>query len=66
ESLTSKINNDSTLMEASLEALAAAKKEDKQQLEIIIKEKKSVFLSDLFQNTASQFLVQIINTILGI
>ncbi|EAD1188577.1 hypothetical protein BI336_09315 [Listeria monocytogenes] len=66
ESLTSKINNDSPLMEASLKALAAAKKEDKQQFEIIIKEKKSVFLSDLFQNTASQFLVQIINTILGI
>ncbi|MDT0091314.1 hypothetical protein QJV36_08805 [Listeria marthii] len=66
ESVTSKIENDSPLMEASLEALDAAKKEDKQQFEIVIKEKKAVFLSDLFQNTASQFLVQIINNILGI
>ncbi|MBF2674862.1 hypothetical protein IBB80_06240 [Listeria marthii] len=66
ESVTSKIENDSPLMEASLEALDAVKKEDKQQFEIVIKEKKAVFLSDLFQNTASQFLVQIINNILGI
>lgn len=66
KSLLSNVNEDSSLTEASIQALQAAEKEDKQQFEIVIQNNKSIFLSNLFQNTASQFLVQIINNILGI
>ncbi|MBC1249346.1 hypothetical protein HB801_05675 [Listeria welshimeri] len=66
KSLLSNVNEDSSLTEASIQALQAAEKEDKQQFEIVIRNNKSIFLSNLFQNTASQFLVQIINNILGI
>ncbi|MBC2201416.1 hypothetical protein HCX59_09180 [Listeria welshimeri] len=66
KSLLSNVSEDSSLTEASIQALQAAEKEDKQQFEIVIQNNKSIFLSNLFQNTASQFLVQIINNILGI
>ncbi|MBF2683973.1 hypothetical protein IBB75_09605 [Listeria welshimeri] len=66
KSLLSNVSEDSSLTEAIIQALQAAEKEDKQQFEIVIQNNKSIFLSNLFQNTASQFLVQIINNILGI
>ncbi|MBF2473553.1 hypothetical protein IA868_10345 [Listeria welshimeri] len=66
KSLLSNVSEDPSLTEVSIQALQAAEKEDKQQFEIVIQNNKSIFLSNLFQNTASQFLVQIINNILGI
>ncbi|MBF2654687.1 hypothetical protein G4229_10075 [Listeria seeligeri] len=52
--------------EASIEVLEAAQSEDKKQFESIVKNNKSVFLSELFQNTASQILATYIKNILGI
>ena len=62
----SSIKIDSPVKEASKEALVAAKGEDKAAFESIVKHHKKEFLSDLFANTASGLLVQVISVILGI
>ncbi|GCF92696.1 hypothetical protein NRIC_05870 [Enterococcus florum] len=62
----SSIKIDSPVKEASKEALVAAKDEDKAAFESIVKHHKKEFLSDLFANTASGLLVQVVSVILGI
>lgn len=66
ESVVSAIKIESPVKDASLEALQAAKKEDKQHFEVVVKKNKAAFVSDLFQNTASQFLAQYVSKILGV
>lgn len=62
----SSIKIESPVKEASKEALVAAKGEDKAAFESIVKHHKKEFLSDLFANTASGLLVQLVSVILGI
>lgn len=66
EKVISSIKIESDVKKASIEALAASKKEDISLFESIIKKYNKEFLSDLFQNTASGLLVQIVSKILGV
>ncbi|WP_086350245.1 hypothetical protein [Candidatus Enterococcus clewellii] len=60
------IKIDSPVKVASVEALAAAQQRNEKQFEVTVKNNKTEFLSDLFQNTASGVLSQIVCTILGV
>lgn len=66
KTVISSIKIDSPVKAVSQEALTAAEKQDKTLFESIIKKNKAEFLSDLFQNTASGILVQVIAAVLGI
>jgi hypothetical protein len=66
KAVISSIKINSSVKSASQEALEAAEKKNKTSFESIIKKNKKEFLSDLFQNTASGILVQVIAAILGI
>lgn len=66
QSVISKIKIDSPVKEASEKALAAAEREDKAAFDTVIKENKSTFCSELFINTASGVLAQIVSVVLGI
>ncbi|MBO0450961.1 hypothetical protein [Candidatus Enterococcus murrayae] len=66
QSVISQIKIDSPVKEASEKALIAAEKEDEKEFNAVLKENKSIFMSELFMNTASGVLAQIISTVLGI
>ncbi|EOH72843.1 DUF6232 family protein [Enterococcus malodoratus] len=66
QSFIAQIKIDSPVKEVSEEALTAARKEDKAAFDNVIKENKTIFRSELFMNTASGVLAQIISRILGI
>lgn len=66
QALLASLNEESEVKVASQEALKAAEKQDKDQFEAAICEHRAAFLSDLFINTASGVLAQIINQVLGI
>lgn len=65
-SVIASIKIETPLKEASIEALDAAEKQDAHHFETVVKRNKLAFVSDLFQNTASQFLAQVITKTLGI
>ncbi|MBC2163074.1 hypothetical protein HCB29_08255 [Listeria booriae] len=65
-SVIASIKIETPLKEASIEALDAAEKQDAHHFEAVVKRNKLAFVSDLFQNTASQFLAQVITKTLGI
>lgn len=65
-SVIASIKIETPLKEASIEALDAAEKQDAHRFEAVVKRNKLAFVSDLFQNTASQFLAQVITKTLGI
>lgn len=66
QAVIDQIRIDSPVKEASKEALIAAKNEDKAAFDKVIKENKSIFRSELFMNTASGVLAQIISVVIGI
>ncbi|MBL1227943.1 hypothetical protein IW492_01700 [Enterococcus sp. BWB1-3] len=66
KSVVSSIKIDSSVKDVSLEALAAAQQRNENQFEATVRKNKTEFLSDLFQNTASGILSQIVCTILGV
>lgn len=66
QSVISQIKIDSPVKEASEKALIAAEKEDKTEFDAVLKENKSIFMSELFMNTASGVLAQLVSAVLGI
>lgn len=66
QTVISQIKIDSPVKEASEKALVAAERQDKVAFETVIKENKSIFRSELFINTASGVLAQIVSVVLGI
>ncbi|MBC1935330.1 hypothetical protein HCA69_03065 [Listeria grandensis] len=65
-SVIAAIKIETPLKAASIEALSAAENRDPQHFEAVVKRNKLAFVSDLFQNTASQFLAQVIVKTLGV
>ena len=66
QAVISTIKIDSPVKEASSKALAAAKQRNVHQFELVIKDNRTAFLSDLFQNTASGVLTQIVSSFIGL
>lgn len=66
ENIVKSIKIDSPVKQASQEALVAAQTENIGEFEAVIKNHRAEFLSDLFQNTVSGVLAQVISKILGI
>lgn len=62
----SAIKIETPLKAASIEALSAAENRDSQHFEAVVKKNRLAFVSDLFQNTASQFLASVIVKTLGV
>lgn len=65
EKVIAMIKIDSPVKQASQEALIAAKEQNSAEFETIIRSHKTEFLSELFQNTVSGVLAQVITKILG-
>lgn len=66
QAVVTSIKIDSPVKVASNEALVAAQQRNENQFEETIRNNKTEFLSDLFQNTASGILSQVVCKILGI
>lgn len=66
QAVVASIKIDSPVKTASVEALTAVQQRNENQFETTIKNNRTEFLSDLFQNTASGILSQVVCTILGI
>ncbi|WP_088825546.1 hypothetical protein [Listeria goaensis] len=60
------IKIDSEVKKASLEALKAANQQNEKEFVAVVKNNKTVFLSELFQNIVSQSLAQVITYTMGI
>lgn len=66
EKIIATIKIDSPVKQASQEALLAAKEENTSKFEAVIRAHKTEFLSDLFQNTVSGVLAQVITKLCGL